>query len=58
LPEEAASHTSDYIASRLSEASEAKAEREGDREELAVIDHGEGHTPAGSVAGSGGRGIF
>jgi len=51
--EEGASQASDYIAERLAALREAKAEREGEGAELAVVEHGEGKTPGG-----GGRGIF
>jgi len=52
--EEGASQASDYIRERLAALREAKAEREGEGAELAVVEHGEGHTPAGSA----GRGMF
>ncbi len=52
--EEGASQASDYIRERLAEARDAKAEREGEGAELAVIERGEGNTPAGG----GGRGMF
>ncbi len=54
LPGETASHGSDYIAERLAQVREQEAEREGHGDELAVIERGEGNTPAGG----GGRGMF
>ena len=52
--EEGASLASDYIAGRLAEVREAKAEREAEGVELAVLERGEGNT----IGGGGGRGMF